>query len=320
MYTLRFGLNGTAIEFSTDSKPLIEEVLTDFGRYETDLQPKGSMSILRSTDFPISVPEFALRQSSVPPGASIYISDYVIYLEEKANRIMRIDPEMIDITGFCHRPEEHSTFIRFSLKWMLIKAMEREGIAYIHGSGVKLGDESYFFTGPTGFGKTRNLVNFLRHGGNLITDDTIFYSDGYVTPFQIRSKILKDVLEYAPELRAYTESSINILDIGWIMDLTTLYPYEVEKLEPSKLFYIIPWNSSTTKIQKVKSKEMLSRLLGVYRNELNSSIWFKADRKTYEMTFKGYDNFVDKVECYNAYVGKDTEKAYMAMTGRYHDD
>jgi hypothetical protein len=156
-------------------------------------------------------------------------------------------------------------------------------------------------------------------GGSLITDDTIFYGDEGVIPFQIRSKIIKDIVKEIPGLEKAVEGkeSINIADVGWLVDLTKVYLYEKRNIEPSKLFYVYAWNSDKTKIQDIEKKEMLSRLIKVYKTELSSSIWFKGgEKESLKRIFKQYGDFVDKVECKKVFVGHDPIKAIKSITGK----
>ncbi|MBD3204846.1 hypothetical protein GF319_00710 [Candidatus Bathyarchaeota archaeon] len=318
MYGLRFGLEESAVQFSTNCRDLYEKVLGDYERYRvSDASPEAFMEVYKCNDFPISVPEYALREAVVPPEAAIYSKDGLLYLEEKGKRVLRIDPHKNRIHEYGTSPEDYYMLTRFSLKWMLIKALEMKGVSYIHGSGVRYGDDSYFFTGPPKHGKTRNLVTFLDKGGSFITDDTIFYGENGVIPFQIKSKIIKDLAESFPDVHTASlgEDSVRLDDLGWLVDLTKIYPCEKKYVDPSNLFFLYAWNSRETKIKEIAKKEMLSRLIKVYKTELASSYWYwKEEKKSLTSIFQQYGDFVDKARCYVAFVGSDPEEAFKSIT------
>lgn len=319
MYGLRFGLEKSAVQFSTNSRDLYNKVLGDYERYSApDIVPVAFMEVHKCDEFPISVPEYALREAVVPPDAAIYSKDDLLYLEEKGKRVLRIDPSKNRIVEYGKSPKDYYLLTRFSLKWMLIKALERKGVSYIHGSGVRYEDETYFFTGPPKHGKTRNLVTFLHNGGSFITDDNIFYGEQGVIPFQIKSKIIKDLALRFPELEkaSHVESSMRLDDLGWFIDLTKIYPCEEKYVDPSNLFFLYAWNSRETKIKEISKKEMLSRLIQVYKAELASSYWYKGEEKeSLTRIFKQYGDFVERVNCRIALVGRDPEEAFRVMAG-----
>ena len=296
------------LSFSTNSAELMDEIRKDFGSFETNsgLEVDGCMRIIEQKGrFPLRVPKYAIRETILPPDAAIYTVDNLRFIEQSNERTLRLDFEKNEIVGYFKSPLKYTVFLRSLLKWVLIKALEKQGISFIHGSGVEKDGLSLFFIGPSGSGKTRTLLAFLLDGYNLITDDTIFFKDKKVFPFYIRSKILEDLVKKHPVLKKGVNKKSTLLPgQGWHIDLGDIFPVQRREIHPSKLFYIYVWNAEETKIEVISKKEMLSRLFFIYKNELSSSIWFNhEEEKTMRDLFPNYDLFVKEADCYKVYAG-----------------
>ena len=316
-----FEVYNTLISFSTNSVELMDEIRKDFGSFETNsgLEVNGCMRIIKTEDsFPLRVPKYAIRETILPPDAAIYTVDNLRFIEQRNERILRLDFEKNEIVGYFKSPLKYTVFLRSLLKWVLIKALEKQGISFIHGSGVEKDGLSLFFIGPSGSGKTRTLLAFLLDGYNLITDDTIFLKDKKVFPFYIRSKILEDLVKNYPALKKGVNKKSTLLPgQGWHIDLGDIFPVQRLKVQPSKLFYIYVWNSEETKIEVISKKEMLSRLFFIYKNELSSSIWFNhEEEKAMRDIFPNYDLFVKEADCYKVYAGTDMPSFIKALKSK----
>jgi hypothetical protein len=288
----------------------MKEIHKDFGAFETKngYKVNGKMEILETEEtFPITVPPYAIRETILPPNAAIYTVENFRFIEEKEKRIMRLNFENNEIIGYFKTSINYRMFIRFALKWLLIKVLENKGISFIHGSGVEKDGSSFFFVGPSGSGKTHTLIAFLLAGYKLITDDIILVKEGKVIPFHLRSKILNNMIIEMPFLKkGLTEKSSQLLDVGWHIDLADIFTVQKKQVYPSKLFYIYVWNASETQIEAIPKKEMLSRLFHIYQNELSNSIWFNHDiEESMKKIFTNYEAFVQKVDCFKVYAGKD---------------
>lgn len=287
----------------------MHEIRKDFGFFETDsgLKVEGSMRIIETEDrFPLRVPKYAIRETILPPDAAIYTVNNLRFIEQRNERILRLDFEKNEIVGYFKSPLKYTVFLRSVFKWILIKALEKHGISFVHGSGVEKDGVSLFFIGPSGSGKTRTLLTFLLEGYKLITDDTIFLKNK-VFPFYIRSKILEDIVKKNPVLKkGVNEKSTLLPGQGWHIDLGDIFPVQRREIQPSKLFYIYVWNAEETKIEVIPKKEMLSRLFFIYKNELSTSIWFNhEEEKTMRNIFSNYEFFVKETDCYKVYAGTD---------------
>lgn len=318
MQSLRIGAYGAIIAFSTNSSTLMEEVRKDFGIFETcaGLKTDGTMRIIeQDSKFPLTIPKYAIREKVLPPDSSIFKVSDTRFLEEKEKRILRIDLNKNNILGYFKPPCKISMLLRFLLKWMLIKALEKKGVAFIHGSGVEKDGCSLLFTGPSGFGKTHTLISLLLQDYNLITDDTIFFGNEMVLPFHIRSRITIDMFKKFPILKKGLNNKSTHLPASvahararpvWLINLGDIFPTREKEIQPSKLFYIYVWNALETKVELIPRKEMLARLFHVYNVELSNSMWFNHDKdEAMRNIFYNYDTIVKNADCYIVYAGSD---------------
>jgi hypothetical protein len=296
------------LDLSTNSPRLLREVRKDYGslEYQGSFEADGSIRILETDrPFPISVPEYAIREDVLPPDAAVFRMDSLRYFTEEEKRIFRVDLEKNDVLGYLRSSSRFTEFLRFLLKWMLIKALEKKGTAFLHGSGVERDGTSLFFVGPSGYGKTHMLATLLTEGYRFITDDTILLSRREVRPFHIRSKVSRDMLEQFPTLRkGLNRKSTCIPKVGWLVDLEDIFPSVKEEVKPSKLFYVYVWNSEKTKVEPVPKKEMMARLLHAYNLEMKTSPWFNYKQdEAMKNIFPNYDSFVEEAECYKVFAG-----------------
>ena len=316
---LTLKIHDVILTFSTNSNELMKEIRKDFESFEINtnlIQFDVSMRIIKmDEEFPLSIPKYAIRENFLPPNSFIFNKADLKFLEEKDKRILRVDYKKSDILGYFKSPCDYSPFIRFLLKWMLIKSLEKKGIAFIHGSGVERDDSSLFFIGPPRFGKTYTLINFLIDEYKLITDDTILFRGDRVLPFYLRSKIHLDTFNQFPVLeKGLNNKSTRLPGIGWFIDLKSIFPFQENEVRPSKLFYIHIWNASETKVKAISKKEMLARLLHTYRIELDYSLWYNQDKdKAMKNIFPNYNALVEIANCYEVYAGSDTSNFLKAV-------
>ena len=144
----------------------------------------------------------------------------------------------------------------------------------------------------------------------MITDDTVFLSDGKVLPFHIRSMIHDDTLRRFPILRkGLNENSTYIPQQGWLINLEDIFPVVKEEKNPSKLFYVYIWNSKETKIEEISKKEMLSRLFHVYIGEMGNSIWSGWNKSgVVRKLFPSYHSLVENVDCFKVFAGSEIKE------------
>ncbi len=311
LYNFTFDVHGAVLSFSTNSYKFMQEARKDFGSYETqtDVESEGNMRIIETDKkFPLKIPEYAIRYAFLQ-GASISTIDDQLFLEEEEKRILKVDFKKNQILGYFNPNWEFSMLfpLRYLLKWMLIKTLERSGIAYIHGSGVEKNGLSKLFIGPSGHGKTHTLVTLLLQDHKLVTDDTIFLKNKTVLPFYTRSTISKNMLNKFPILKkGLNDKSTFIPGTGWFINIGSIFPIQKKVVQPSKLYYIYVWNAEETKIEMVSKKEMLSRLLHVYQSELDNSIWFNYKKdEAMKNIFANYHTLVENADCYKIYAGSD---------------
>lgn len=317
--TITLGLKEVTINFSTNNSELMEEVQKDFGIFEKNkvLKADGQMKVIQlEGEFPLKVPQYAIQNNIVPGNFSIFTLSNSRYREEK-NCIYQVDAEQNYVLGYFRTSYDYF-YMRFLLKWLFIKSLERKGIVFIHGSGVAKNDTSFFFVGPSGVGKTYTLVSFLLKGYKLITDDTIFFSNEEVLPFSLRSKISLDMLEKFPALRDIIEEKSTLLlpdlnqsEGGMLMNLGDIFSYQTKEIRPSYLFYLYVWNAPETKIESISKKEMLARLFHIYQIENGYSMWSHyREEEARRAVFPGFMTFVEEVNCYKVFAGTNPSSFY----------
>jgi hypothetical protein len=298
------------LRFSTNCSETMNEIRRDFGPFETNstFEPDGTVNAIETEDeFPLRIPRYAIREAFLPPASNLYSKSNLSFLQKEKSQILRFDFELNELSGYFRNLREHATFLRFLLKWLLIRTLEKKGIAFVHGSGVKRDEASLFFVGPQGSGKTHTLISFLLDGYQLITDDTILLKNERVLPFHLRSMIHEDMIMKFPILRkGLNKTSTFIPDQGWLIDLGSIFPVQKTKVYPSKLFYVNVWNSNETKVESIPKKEMLNRLLSIYKAELDNTIWFNKDKDiAMRRIFPNYGELVEKADCFRVYAGSD---------------
>jgi len=319
MLTSRFLVYGAAVRFVTNSDRICSEVRKDFGRFETEetLETDGEVKFVIKKDekFPLEVPRYAVRESFLPSERATYVLSNRRYIEEKGKYILRVDPQENEVVGYVRYTYNTLPFARFLLKWTIIKVLASKGVFFIHGSCVARDGVASLFVGPSGYGKTWVLVSLLKEGYKMVTDDTILVANGRVLPFYIRSMIHENTLQSFPVLKkGLNESSTRVPKQGWLIDLTTIFPAEREEVYPSNLFSINIWNSEETKIERIPGKEMLSRLLRAYRDEIKGSIWFGwGGREIMEKLFDSYCSLVEKTNCFKVFAGSDVSEFIKAV-------
>ncbi|MFX0091769.1 MAG: hypothetical protein ACFFBD_08400 [Candidatus Hodarchaeota archaeon] len=303
-----FGLGEAVIRFSTNNAELMTEIHKDFGIYETrkDLRPDGQMRVIQTNkDFPLKVPKYAIRET-VSPQMSIFNESNNKFIYKMGERIYRIDFERNIILSYIRTLYDFS-YVQYLLKWLLIKSLEKRGAVFIPGSGIERNGIYLLFLASPGFDETHNLITFLLNGYKLTTDSTIFFRGEKVLPFYLRSRIHPTMFTKFPILKENVDKMCPSLPDGSVViNLREIFPFQEKEGHPSKLFYMRAWNAPETKIEVVSKKEILSRLLHIYHNELSHSMWSNYEKNNVlQSIFPGYQAFVEKADCYKVCVGSD---------------
>ncbi len=151
MMRLKFSIYGSTLCFITNSERALDEVLKDFGRFENKgiCEVDGEVRFIEvDGDFPIEVPEYAIRESFFPSGKSVYIYSNERFLEDKNKYIIRASPKTNQILVYGIPTYAASPLPRYLMKWMLLKVFREKGIFFIHGSAVTMEEHSLLFVGP----------------------------------------------------------------------------------------------------------------------------------------------------------------------------
>jgi hypothetical protein len=265
-------------------------------------------SVIETPDqFPMEIPEFAIRDSIMFPSAEMYVLNNLIFLEDKEEYIISIDSREKSVEAYFKPSVSITEKIRFLTKRVLIRSLELRNIFFIHGAAIEWDGSSIIFAGSSGSGKTSALITLLEKGKKLITDDTVLFKEQIVLPFYIRSMIHRDMLKTFPKLKKGIGSNATWVSEakGWWMDIGDIFSFHAKGLPLSKIFYLYVWKSSKTRCEEISKKEMLSKL---YRTYIQETTQIPLDTGLHDKVFAAYHSLLEHVDCYKLFVGKDREE------------
>jgi hypothetical protein len=297
------------INLTTNSDQILVETCRDFGTSEPRSDPDGTISIFKKKLMSLQIPEYSIRISVVPPRLSVYKSSNQIFVEERGRFILRLDRDKNELYGYVQKSVDISHRLRFLIKWMFVKILMDKGIFFLHGSAVDDEHNASIFTGPPGCGKTTTLITLLHEGFRKVADDISLIRDGKIVPFPMRSFIHKDAFERYPNLKKGLDNSSTYsseLD-GWWVNLGGIFPTSRKEVPVSRVFYLHVWNSAHTKCKEIPRSQMLSMVSQASLQDVRTSIWIDPN-SLMNKAFPVYHSLLEKVDCYNAYVGWDREE------------
>lgn len=322
-------VHGVTFTFETNCSALETELARDFGRYYVDSGGEdsgtavaGSLRVMNAPPpFPLQVPVRAIRESITPAGIALFANLPDRYLLVPGSRIIHLDMAANAIEGFFQDASRHAGAIRFLFKWLVIKGLEREGFAFVHGACLERDGATLLFVGPSGSGKTRSLLTCVGHGYRLLADDAVFTRGGKLYPFYTRSTVHEQHLVDFPHLRRVVEQrGVAAPEGGWLLDLRPEGNVAASSPEshvvPSKLFYLYVWNAEETSVKPVPPQEMLARLVHVYKVEMANTMWINYDvQGALSKIFPEYNQLINEVEGYKVMAGGDVNQFFESVAG-----
>lgn len=315
MRSLSFRVGDCGFRLETNSEALLTETTKDYSHFvsSTVQTPEGRI-VLAETEgnFPIRVPEYAVRDSFGPNGSAIFTHSGRRYVMVRDDCAFEIDLHGKTIEGYFRPEYPVWSFFRPMLKWFVIKNLERTGLHFLHASaGVRSGS-CVIFAAPSGFGKTSALLALLARGHRLVTDDLVFFDGKSVHPFHTRSMIHADMVERFPLLRRVLENPLTSeAEGGWHVDLETLFGGVHNPFEPDELLlvYLYVWNAPETRWKKLKRNQMVSKMCNSYLMELSNSFWFGWNREAVASdVFQSYFELSAMARSYEMRAGWDLGK------------
>lgn len=316
---LYFNVHGLRVRYLTSRRILDDEASRDLGRYRVEENPTGEFDVslafreLRSrVSYP--PPQGAVRDAFVP-GVEIYTKGKLRSIILGSHGSAKIDLESVRVDAALGRVWMRSFMPRALLKWSIIKGQEKKGMFSIHSSGIGQDGRILLFNGPAGAGKTYTLLNFLLRGYAMLADDIMFFQEGTIFPFLMRSDLRQDTVErLIARIRPANDVRWRDLKPG----LTDLARFFVSNQQPQRgdlsVFHLSVWNSRRTKVSKLDSKTMLGVLLESYLTEFNNSFWFGWKKsETISRIIDAYTELLKNAKCFRVYAGSDPEHLYHAI-------
>ncbi|MBM4302928.1 MAG: hypothetical protein FJ112_01220 [Deltaproteobacteria bacterium] len=256
--TAYISLSDTAIRVDSTIPEIFNISSKDFGLSQTlNTQSLKGYLTIRCDKPQLRPPPGSVRIRYWPEGQEIvYRTQNCFYVQVGDSYRSLID--LNSLVGTIEVQNELSpTLGRISstVKWLLIKALEKAGFIYIHAA-VALMDEGVILLNadPTQ-GKTSCLIRLLNHGAQLISDDSFLYGNGKIWP-----------CDFTPSLRGDFKSRFGSKE-------TILQTYKSQQVKgpiknrTTKIVFPGIWESSLSLITPLSATSMLHRLYLSYKKE-----------------------------------------------------
>lgn len=301
---------------STNSRWIAEQAFDDLKHYTADaFHPRPSDAshcfIVSDSTKPIEVPQGSVRDG-FGHNIAIFTKGQHRFIQLGSVSTIRLDMGRARVEGRLHRLHERTPISRALTKWSIVKSLERKGIFPVHSSAVlDHSAKAHLFVGPSGSGKTSTLILFLLNNHIMVADDLVFYREGTLYPFTMRSTLEADTIRRLKKLPTVRPVSHKLALKPGLVDLTASFERRTEKFEPTDLavFYLNVWNSSRSKMIRVAKKKMLGMLISAYFRELDNSYWYGWERsKVAAQAMKAYASLLQEAECFEVFAGWDLRK------------
>ena len=152
-----------------------------------------------------------------------------------------------------------------AFKWLVIKALEKDGYGYIHGSCLSLNEKLVVFSGDPGSGKSSCAMRLINKGAKLVSDDAVLFKDHRILPFDQSPSVRGDFAE-----RFGVSQGLVIPDDGCLTSPVS---------HPLRLV-IFPrvWRSEESEYRELSHAEAMERLLATYVKETEWNTYSQAPR------------------------------------------
>jgi len=328
-----FTVYGVVIELRTNSRMLLQEMRRYYRAYmlkekKKIQRPGGSITVIETQRIPEDLlPEKAICDFSVLSYATHISADdnNQVFMQEKGKYFVHIDHTSNRIEYFTKSAEDALLQIKFSIKILFNILLEEKGIFPIHCSGAVGSSGIILFCGHTHSGKTTALLNSLKHGYRLFSEDRVLFSPRReLLPFSTASRIDKNILSRFPDLKKEFKIAANAPRYfkktkGWYIDLENLFPAHKEAFNLDggvNLVFLNFHNSSESCCRKIGKREAAARLKDGYIREINNSLWWmmeKGDRlkkagNAYRRLLSG-----GSIRCHRMLIGRDYDRFSRAV-------
>lgn len=317
MLSFRISAYGVTILVETELEGIGSALIEEYRGHiaEGDAPPSGSIRIRREEQVLPRIPDRAVRVSTVFPSSSVYSHQGRVYFHDEGQFMVAVDPASLSIDVWASPAANLFEKLRYLSKHLLISALERRGIIWLHGSAASGKNGALLFTGVSGSGKTTCLLAMIGRGSKMVTDDVILIEGGKVLPFYMRSMVHSSTIERFPALRAHLASASawdSKADGSWL-DLGKAFGVERAPLVPRALFNTHVWNSDLSECMPSPPMRAVPKLIRNYL--LESGSVFEPSRDQSKRAFSAYSSLAESIPCFDLYVGRDTGRLTEAIEG-----
>lgn len=225
------------------------------------------------------------------------IENKVLISLDHANQKVQIEHSVFN--------KEVLTFSRIAMKWLIIKAAERLGHTYVHGSALRYQDRNLLFAGDSGSGKSSFLFRLLRAGGKILTDDALLLSNQQIIPFVLNVSMRSDFSERFG-LTKVSENKIRY-DLGELADSNeNVYFVGVNEVVTGLDILVLPrvHHSKISHIESCTSQQAIERLSQIYEKEVS----WNAFIEPLNIVKARYEKMLKNCTCIFFYAGSDEEE------------
>lgn len=183
--------------------------------------------------------------------------------------------------------------------------LKEAGLFPLHAAGLAKERKGFLFPGRSGSGKSTLILNMVRAGYGLLSDDTVFLrlQDGRVEAlsFPEEINIKEETIELIPELSRVKNFTVNDLRQKSSFSIEELYPgCVVEKSTPAVVVFPEITDNDATVVEPMSRTEALALSMRYG--------FFFVDPSTTGRHFEILSQLARQAECYRLYSGRNQEE------------
>ncbi|MDI9643817.1 MAG: hypothetical protein QFX35_01210 [Candidatus Verstraetearchaeota archaeon] len=311
-------IHGAAVYFRIEMDELAADLMEEFREHAGSGSFRSDASLVMRKEDPVQdrLPECAVRVSTVFPSSSVFAHRGKIYIHDPGNYLICTSPESLEVSIWASPSARIFEKVRYLSKHLVVKALERRGFHWIHGSSVSQGPGggALIFTGVSGSGKTTCLLTMLENGYRMVSDDVVLLKESLVFPFYLRSMIHTGTVRRFPSLRkAFERSRYDPGADGSWVNLGEYFPVQKEAVKPVAIFNTSVWNSESSECRPSTPAKTVPRLVRNFL--LESGSIFEPSQEYARAAFAAFSSIAESVPCFDLYVGRGNRSLYEAVQG-----
>jgi hypothetical protein len=244
----------------------------------------------------INIPKKAIR-TYIMEGQEMYSLGERTFLAGRDNRYVIIMDFGKKEIAVHYREHEASlqNVVRWMLKWLIIKAAEGKGLAYIHASAAHYKGKTIIFSGDSHSGKSSSLLRMIQNGAKAISDDSVIFDGANLIPFTFNTSVDEDLVR-----RFSIKPGFNI---GEHVDNRSAYG------KADVVIFLRVWNNESSELRPMEYKRALLNMIRSYKKEQTFTIWANWDKDdSSKLIFERYASLLENARCFEFYAGFDEEE------------